>query len=85
MEKRITSYGVVSECRAHFGRVPGRNRVAVVALRVVYPGLLVPRNPGLCCGIPLGFSYGDKCLGGCVRILVQKENSPLTKIEFILF
>ena len=37
----------------------GRNRVAVEGgFWGVYPGWLVPRNPGLWAGIPLGFSEG---------------------------
>ena len=35
--------------------LPGRNPVGVVDLGTVFPGWLVPRNPGLEAATPLGF------------------------------
>ena len=34
----------------------GHNPVGVGSPKATNPGLLVPRNPGLCCGIPSGFA-----------------------------
>src|SRR5712675_3296544 len=34
----------------------GHNHVGVGSPKATTPGLLVPRNPGLCCGIPSGFA-----------------------------